>query len=62
MKEMSVDNLDIIAQGGMGKIYRINDEQILKVFNDISLNASQINRSDSEAGKAICTDYQKNIF
>ncbi len=37
MKEMSIDNLDLIAQGGMGKIYRINDEQILKVFNDITL-------------------------
>lgn len=37
MKEMSIENLDLIAQGGMGKIYRINDEQILKVFNDITL-------------------------
>ncbi len=37
MKEMSIDNLDLIAQGGMGKIYRINDEQILKVFNCITL-------------------------
>lgn len=37
MKEMSIDNLDLIAEGGMGKIYRINDEQILKVFNDITL-------------------------
>ena len=36
MKEMSIENLDLIAQGGMGKIYRISDEQILKVFNDIS--------------------------
>ena len=36
VKEMSVDDLDLIAQGGMGKIYRINDEQILKVFNDIT--------------------------
>ena len=36
MKEMSADNLDLIAEGGMGKIYRINDEQILKVFNDIT--------------------------
>ena len=41
MKEISVDNLDIVAQGGMGKIYRINDEQILKVFNDISLEDLQ---------------------
>lgn len=38
MKELSIDDLDLIAQGGMGKIYRINDEQILKVFNDISLS------------------------
>ena len=37
MIEMSVDGLDLIAQGGMGKIYRINDEQILKVFNNITL-------------------------
>ena len=36
MKEMSIDDLDLIAQGGMGKIYRINDEQILKVFNNIT--------------------------
>ncbi|MBR0147249.1 MAG: phosphotransferase [Eubacterium sp.] len=41
MKEISVDNLDIIAQGGMGKIYRINNEQILKVFNDISVEDLQ---------------------
>ena len=37
IKEMSIDNLDLIAEGGMGKIYRINDEQILKVFNNITL-------------------------
>ena len=36
-KEMSLDHLDLLAQGGMGKIYRINDEQILKVFNNITL-------------------------
>ena len=38
MKEMSIDHLDLIAEGGMGKIYRINEEQILKVFNDITLD------------------------
>lgn len=32
MREMSIEDLDLIAQGGMGKIYRINEEQILKVF------------------------------
>ena len=36
LKEMSVEHLELIAQGGIGKIYRINDEQILKVFNDIT--------------------------
>ena len=41
MKEMTIDNLDLIAEGGMGKIYRINDEQILKVFNSISLEELQ---------------------
>ena len=41
MKEMSIENLVLIAQGGMGKIYRINDEQILKVFNDISMEELQ---------------------
>ena len=28
--------MDLIAEGGIGKIYRINDEQILKVFNNIT--------------------------
>ncbi len=36
MKEMSIEHLDLIAQGGIGKIYRVNDEQILKVSNDIT--------------------------
>ena len=47
MKEMSIENLDLIAQGGMGKIYRINDEQILKVFNDISLEELQKQKSSA---------------
>ena len=41
MREMSIEDLDLIAQGGMGKIYRINEEQILKVFNDITLEELQ---------------------
>ena len=36
LKEMSIEGLDLIAQGGTGRIYRINDEQILKVFNEIT--------------------------
>ena len=47
MKEMSIDNMDLIAQGGMGKIYRINDEQILKVFNNISLE--ELNKQKTSA-------------
>ena len=47
MKEFSINNLDLIAQGGMGKIYRINDEQILKVFNDISLEELQKQKNAS---------------
>ena len=41
LKKMSIEHLDLIAQGGIGKIYRINDEQILKVFNDITLEELQ---------------------
>lgn len=36
LKEMTIEGLDLIAQGGTGRIYRINDEQILKVFTDIT--------------------------
>ncbi len=47
IKEMSIDNLDLIAQGGMGKLYRINDEQILKVFNDITLEELEKQKTSS---------------
>ena len=47
MKEMSIDGLDLIAQGGMGKIYRINEEQILKVFNNITLEELKAQKSSA---------------
>ena len=37
MKEYSLDKMTFIAKGGAGSIYRINDEQIIKIYNNISV-------------------------
>ncbi len=37
MKEYSLDKMTFIAKGGTGSIYRINDEQIIKIYNNISV-------------------------
>ena len=37
MKEYSLNKLTLIGKGGVGYIYRINDEQIIKVFNHITI-------------------------
>ena len=39
IREISIDELDVIGQGGVGTIYRINDDQILKLYTpDITLD------------------------
>ena len=37
MKEYSLDKMTFIVKGGAGSIYRINDEQIIKIYNNISV-------------------------
>ena len=39
LQSFSVDGLEKIGEGGMGTIYKINDEQIIKVYNpDVTLS------------------------
>lgn len=50
-RKFSVDGLELIGQGTCGKVYRLNSETIIKVFND-GFDLSKIEKEQNSAKKA----------
>ena len=36
MRDISVEGLDLIGAGANGRVYRLNEEQIVKVYNPLT--------------------------
>ncbi len=52
MREISIDGLEKLASSQNGKVYRLNDEQIVKVFNPRTTSLEMIRR-EKEAAKRV---------
>ncbi|MCR5789916.1 MAG: phosphotransferase [Lachnospiraceae bacterium] len=47
MREISIEGLKLIGSGANGKVYRLNDEQIVKVYNPLTNPYEKIEREKS---------------
>ncbi|MCR4839422.1 MAG: phosphotransferase [Eubacterium sp.] len=52
MRELSIEGLEKISAGQNGDVYRLNDEQILKVYNPWSISIEKIRREKESAKRA----------
>jgi hypothetical protein len=52
MREVSIEGLKKISAGQNGDVYRLNDEQILKVYNPWSISIEKIRREKESAKRA----------
>lgn len=59
-RQLSVEGLELIGQGTCGKVYRINDELIVKVFNE-GFDFSKIEKEQSSAKKAFLNGIETAI-
>ena len=52
MRELSIDGLEKLSIGQNGDIYRLNEEQIIKVYNPWSISIEKIRREKESAKRA----------
>lgn len=52
LREVSIDNLKMIGAGANGRVYRLDDERIIKVYNPVSNTHEQIRRERDASRKA----------
>lgn len=52
MRNLSLDGLKKISAGQNGEVYRLNEEQILKVYNPWSISIEKIRREKESAKRA----------
>jgi uncharacterized protein (TIGR02172 family) len=53
MREVSLDGLEMIGAGANGRVFRLDDERILKVYNPLTNTPEKIAREKSVAREAI---------
>ncbi|MBR6358366.1 MAG: hypothetical protein IKS11_01850, partial [Lachnospiraceae bacterium] len=51
MREISTDGLEMIGAGANGRVFRLNEEQIVKVYNPVSNPYEKIEREKEVAEK-----------
>ena len=52
LKEINVDNAELLGAGANGRVYRVDEEQIVKVYNKISNPPEKIRREQESARRA----------
>lgn len=52
MRDISVEGLDLIGAGANGRVYRLNEEQIVKVYNPLTNPYEKIEREKRAARAA----------
>lgn len=52
LREVSVDNLKMIGAGANGRVFRLDDERIIKVYNPVSNTSEHIRRERDASRKA----------
>ena len=52
LKEINVDNAELLGAGANGRVYRVDEERIVKVYNKISNPPEKIRREQESARRA----------